>query len=151
MSDIDKKASDLIRLRQRFLDLQKLDALNPEAFGTFQQSFMEVFQEAEKRKQSCQSQANTLRRQADAADTQANAFSTISSILYNIVDGHIGIEQRRVAEDQSRAAQEYGTAPAMSASGAIYDEEAPSDVPTKEGAKKGAVKKRGRPKGSKNK
>jgi len=156
------KLSDLVRLRQRFLDLQKLGSLTPETFGLFQQSFLEVYHEAERRKQSCQGRANDLRRQAAAADAEANAFSVMSSILYNIVDGHIGMEKRRLAEEQYRQAQEDGTAPTTSASGATYgngDEEPsaepepppPAEPEVEDPPKNPAKKKPGRPKGSKNK
>lgn len=166
-----QKVTELVRLRQRFLDLQKLGALSPETFGMFQQSFMEVYQEAERRRQSCLHQVTTLEKQIAQARAEASAFSVMSSILYSIVDGHIGIETRRIREAESRAAQEAGEAPVQSASGATYDDddapppakegfdEPPVEAPpastkakaTGKGKGKAAKNKVGRPKGSKNK
>lgn len=149
----DKKVSELVRLRQRFLDLQKLGALSPETFGTFQQSFMEVFQAAERQRQTCMAQAEDYRRKASAAESQAHAFSTISSILYSIVDGHIGIEQKRLREEQEQKMREDGSLPKTSASGASYEDDPPAPAveppPAPEPPK--PAPKRGRPKGSKNK
>lgn len=127
----DKKATELIRLRQRFLDLQKLGALTPESFGMFQQSFMEVYQEAEKRRQACLAQADELRRKASAAESQSHAYSTISSILYSIVDGHIGIEQKRLVEEQAREDQTDGGKRKVSASGGVYEEGDEEEKPQK--------------------
>ena len=133
--DPDKRNTSLIRLRQRLLDLQKMGGLEPAEFGTFQQTLMQIYQESERRRQSCMGQAESLKRQAAGAESQAHAFSAISSILYNIVDGQIGIEQKRLNEEKERQMREDGELPTHSASGASYEDEG-------EGEEKTATKKK---------
>jgi hypothetical protein len=96
-------AADLLRLRQRLLDLQHTQRLAPEAFGLYQQTILQIHQEAERRKQTCFAQAETLRAQASAAEAQGHAFSSIASILYAIVHGYIQIEEKRLNEEAERA------------------------------------------------
>jgi hypothetical protein len=94
---------DLIRLRTRLLDLQKTGLLNPDNFGTYQQTILQIWQESERRRASCLQQAATLRQQAAAAEAQSHAFSVIGSIIYSVVNGYIELEERRAREEQERA------------------------------------------------
>jgi len=116
------ETDDLIRLRTKLLEFQKQGALSsPEAFGTYQQSILQVFQEAERRKHTCMAQAASFRQQAAAAEAQAHAFSTVGSILYSIVDGYVSAEHKRLAEEAERKKEAEGTLPAVSASGEVYE------------------------------
>lgn len=102
MEDQDQYQKDLIRLRQRLLDLQGTQRLSTEAYGLYQQTILQIHQEAERRKQTCFQQAATLRAQASAAESQGHAFSSIASIIYAVVNGYIEVEEKRLREDQER-------------------------------------------------
>jgi hypothetical protein len=101
--------NDLLRLRQRLLDLQRTQRLDTEAFGLYQQTVLQIQQEAERRKLTCFQQAETLRAQASSVEAQGHAFSSISSILYSVVNGYIEIEEKRLREDQERAKERAET------------------------------------------
>ena len=103
-----KLQQDLIRLRQKMVDLQKLDYMTPESFGTYQQTILQIWQEADRRRQTCITQAETLRRQAAAAEAQAGAFSVMSSIMYNVVNGFVEAGEKRIREEAERAAESSG-------------------------------------------
>ena len=95
-------AETLLKLRQRMLDLQKLGMLTPESFGMYQQTVLQIWQEAERRRQTCMAQAENFREQARAAEAQAHAFSAMASIMYAVVNGYIQLEEKRVAEEAER-------------------------------------------------
>jgi len=94
--------NDLIRLRTRLLDLQRSQKLNPESFALYQQTILQLHQETESRKQSCFSQAQTLRTQAAAIESQGHAFSSMASILFSVVNGYVLLEEKRIAEEIER-------------------------------------------------
>jgi hypothetical protein len=96
--DNTKTQQDLVRLRKRILDLQKLDYMTPESFGTYQQTLLQIWQEAEQRRQTCLAQATTLRLQIAEAEAQAHAFSAVGSIIFSVVNGFVEIEEKRMAE-----------------------------------------------------
>jgi len=95
-------AEVLMQLRQKLAEFQQLGIITPESFGTYQQTVLQVWQEAERRRVSCLTQAESLRAQAQAAEYQASAFGTIASILYAVINGHVEAEQRRIRELQER-------------------------------------------------
>lgn len=84
-------------------DLLNLGYLSPEAAGTYEQTVLQTCQEADRRKQSLRQKAETLRLQAAAADAEAAAYTTMHSILYNIVNGFVEAGQKRQAEEAERA------------------------------------------------
>ena len=129
----------LVRLRTRLLDLQKAGAFNPEFFGTYQQTILQVYNEAERKKQACLQQAESLKRQAAAVEAQAHAFGTFGSILFSVVNGYVELEQKRLREEHEAHLAAEGQLPAQSASGAAYEESEPK-------APKGTAKKRRRKK-----
>lgn len=102
--------NDLLQLRKRLLDLQRSQSLTPEAFGLYQQTILQLHQEADKRKQSCMQQAQTLRAQAAAVESQGHAFSSMASILFSVVNGYILLEEKRAAEEQAREQERKETA-----------------------------------------
>jgi len=100
-----KAQQDLLRLRQRLLEFQKIGYMTPESFGTYEQTLLQIWQEAEQRRQTCLSQANTLRMQAAAAEAQAHAFSAMSSVMFAVINGFIEIEEKRIREEAEREAE----------------------------------------------
>lgn len=119
---MSNETDDLIRLRTRLIDLQRTGALNPESFGMYQQTLLQIYQEAERRKQTCQSQAQAYKQQAAAAEAQSHAFATIGSILYSVVNGYVDIQEKRAIEDEERKMAEDGSLPKVSASGEEYEQ-----------------------------
>ena len=87
------------------MDLKGLGYMTPESAGTYEQTILLTWQEADRRRQTLLSQAETLRRQAAAADAQAGAFGTVASILYNIVNGFVEAGQKRLREEAERKAE----------------------------------------------
>lgn len=96
---------ELLRLRKRVNDLKSLGYMTPESAGTYEQTILLTWQEADRRRQTLLSQAETLRRQAAAAEAQAGAFSAMASILYNIVNGFVEAGQKRLREEAERNAE----------------------------------------------
>lgn len=100
-----KPQEEALKLRKRLLDFQRLGAMNPESFATYQQTILQLWQEAERRRQACLTQSETFKRQAAAAESQAHAFSAMSSILYSVVNGYVEIEEKRLREIAERQAE----------------------------------------------
>lgn len=100
---MDTTQEDLLRLRRRVKDLLNLGYLSPEAAGTYEQTILLTWQEADRRRVALRQKAETLRLQAAAADAEAGAYTTISSILYNVVNGFVEAGQKRAAEEVERA------------------------------------------------
>lgn len=102
----------LLRLRKRILDLQGLGYMTPESFGTYQQTVLQIWQEADRRRQTCLSQGETLRRQAAAADAQAGAFAAMCSIMFNVVNGFVEAGEKSLREELERKAEKEAEAKA---------------------------------------
>lgn len=103
--DEAKTQEELLKLRKRLLDFQRLGVMDPEAFMTYQQTILQLWQEAERRRQACMAQVEGLKRQAAAAESQAHAFSSMSSIFYAVVNGYVEIEEKRFREEAERQAE----------------------------------------------
>lgn len=86
---------EMLRLRRRLGDLMRLGAATPE---TFQQAFLQVWQESERQRQQCMTAAEEHLRQYHQFVAQAHAFSMFSSIAYSVINGYVTIEERRAAE-----------------------------------------------------
>jgi hypothetical protein len=125
---------EIVRLRKRVNDLLRLGAATPE---TFAQTLMQIWQEGERRRQSCMSEAEDHLRKYHAMVAQAHGFAAQSSILYSVINGYATIEERRVLE-LAEQAKEKAEHPVEEVSAPIT-EEADSDATE-------TVKKRGRPK-----
>ena len=98
-------AEEIVRLRRRVKDLLELGYMTEGAAGTYEQTILQVWQEADRGRLNCLQQAETLKRQAAAAEAQAGAFTMMSSILYNVVNGFVEAGNRRLREDQEREAE----------------------------------------------
>lgn len=109
----------LAEIRLKLLELQKGGAFTPDSFGTYEQTVLQLHQECERRKQSLLAHANTLSEQIKAAQAQAAAFTVVASLLYNVVNGFVEAEKRRLHEETARAAGVTGKP--VSASGMPYE------------------------------
>lgn len=104
MDNSDVKAQEsLVKLRQKVSDLQRISPMDPSAFGTYQQTVLQIWKESESRRQTCLAQARDHMKKAEAAQAQAGAFSVMSSIMYSVVNGFVQAEEKRVREEQERA------------------------------------------------
>lgn len=120
---------DLVRLRTKILELHQMGALHPQSFGTYQQTLLQVYNEANRQRISCRNRANEFRKQADGLDQQANAYSMMGSILFNVVNGYVEIEQKRLREEHERELEEKGELPTHSASGEKYGNDDETEKP----------------------
>jgi hypothetical protein len=80
---------DILKLRKRVAD-----AVSHSVFGTDSKDIIEalliqVMNDAERNRQQCVSQAENLRKQASTLDGQAGAFASMSSIIYNVINGFV--------------------------------------------------------------
>jgi hypothetical protein len=99
---------EAIKLRQRLNDLFRLGAATPE---TLQQAFMQVWQETERRRQSCLSEADDHLRKYQALLAQSGAFSAIGSIAYAVINGYVQLEEKRLQEKIERDKERLGAPP----------------------------------------
>jgi len=106
---------DILRMRKAIQELAVLGVLTPETVGTYEQTILQIWKEAERRRVSLQQQAEVLRKQAAAADAQAGAFSAMASIMFSVVHGFVEVSQKRALEDAERArdAAERGELPVV--------------------------------------
>jgi hypothetical protein len=59
--------------------------------------------EAERNRQNCLTNAENLRKQAATFEGQAGAFASVSSIVFNVINGFVAVAER---DEEERAAQE---------------------------------------------
>jgi hypothetical protein len=64
-----------------------------------------MMNDAEKNRQNCLTTAENLKKQAAIAEGQAQAFSSMSSIIYNVINALI-LQNERNKIDEDRRAQE---------------------------------------------
>lgn len=93
---------EALKLRKRLTDLFRLGAATPE---TLQQAFMQVWQETERRRQTCLSEAEDHLRKYHALLAQSHAFTSIASIAYAVINGYVQLEEKRVQEMADREAE----------------------------------------------
>ena len=102
-------AEDIIRLRQRVGDAVKKGLVSYDK-DFFEASLIQIMNDAEKNRQNCVNQAENLRKQASLFDGQAGAFASVSSIVYNVLNGFVSAVERdeaaRAAEEQEKLERE---------------------------------------------
>lgn len=99
---------ELSRLRKRMSDLLRLNAATPE---TYLQTVMQLFQEGERRRQACLTEAEDHLRKHHALVAQAHGFSSMTSVLYSIINGFATLEEKRLQEMADRAKEQSENAP----------------------------------------
>jgi hypothetical protein len=122
---------ELVKLRRRVAEMLKLGAATPE---TYLQTIMQLFQEAERRRQICMGEAEDCLRKHQALVAQAHGFSSMSSILYNIVNGYVTLEEKRILEtaerEKEQAEKEAAANGADTSNGhSTHEAESASDTP----------------------
>lgn len=117
---------EAFKLRKRLGDLMRLGAATPE---TFQQAFLQVWQEAERQRQQCMTAAEDHLRQYHQLIAQAHAFSMYSSISYSVINGYVTIEERRAVELAERAKEKAAAEAEANGTAQEGVESAPSSSP----------------------
>jgi len=102
---------DIVKLRKRVADAVSKGVVNSDGKDFFEATLIQIMNDAEKNRQNCVQQAENLRRQAAIMDGQAGAFASVSSIVYNVLNGFVVVaekdeEERRLAEEEKRQAEE---------------------------------------------
>lgn len=98
-------ADDLVKLRKRLTDAISVGLVDPSHKDFFEASLIQIMNDAEKNKQNCLTTAENLKRQAAVAEGQAQAFSSMSSIIYNVINALI-VQTERNKLDEARRFQE---------------------------------------------
>jgi len=92
-------AEDILKLRQRMKDAVAKGLVNPDGKDFFEATLLQVMNDAERNRQNCVSQAENLRRQAATMDGQAGAFASVTSIVYNVLNGFVNATEKAEAEE----------------------------------------------------
>lgn len=91
-------AEDLLKLRRRVADAVSKGVVGEEGKDFFEATLIQIMNDAERNRQNCVTSAENLRRQAATMDGQANGFSSVSSIIYNVINGFVDAADRDEAE-----------------------------------------------------
>ena len=101
---------DILKLRKRVQDAVVKGVVQADGREFLEASFIQIMNDAEKNRQNCMAQAENLRRQASILDGQAGAFGSVSSIVYNVLNGFVNAaereEQERLRREEEKAAEE---------------------------------------------
>lgn len=101
---------DILKLRQRVQDAIKKGVVAQDGKEIFEATLVQIMNDAERNRQNCVTQAENLRRQASVFDGQAGAFASVSSIIYNVLNGFVTAaerdEEERKRQEEQRLLQE---------------------------------------------
>ncbi len=95
-------AEDILKLRKRVQDAVSKGVVKADGKDILEATMIQVMNDAERNRQNCVAQADNLRKQAAQFDGQAGAFASVSSIVYNVLNGFVMAAEKDEAE---RAAQ----------------------------------------------
>jgi hypothetical protein len=96
---------DILKLRQRVQDAIRSGVVAQDGKEIFEATLIQIMNDAERNRQNCVTQAENLRRQASVFDGQAGAFASVSSIIYNVLNGFVTLAEKD-EEDRKRAEEE---------------------------------------------
>jgi hypothetical protein len=97
---------DIIKLRKRISDAVSAGLFDPATKDTVEVLLLQIMNDAEKNRQQCVSQAENLRRQASLLDGQAGGFSSLSSIVYNVLNGLVQASEKAAREMTEKEGEE---------------------------------------------
>ena len=102
-------AEDIAKLRLRVSDAVAKGLTVKDGKEFLESTLIQIMNEAERNRQNCMNNAETLRKQAAAFEGQAGAFASVSSIVFNVINGYVTLaeqeEQARLAEVEEEKAQ----------------------------------------------
>lgn len=91
-------AEEILKLRQRVNEAFKNGSLDGSQ-ETLEAVLIQIMNDAERNRQNAVTQAENFRKQASAVDGQAAAFSSVVSIVYNVINGFVRIAERSREEE----------------------------------------------------
>jgi hypothetical protein len=133
-------AEDIIKLRTRFAEAISSGVLEGSK-ETLEAMLIQIMNDAEKNRQNCVTQADNFRKQISTLDGQAAAFASVTSIIYNVLNGFIKLGER-TKEEEERIKKEQEEALAEAA---VITTEAPAEE-SQEAEEPAKAKKPGRTK-----
>lgn len=98
-------AEDILKLRKRVQDAVSKGVVTDDGRDFLEASLIQIMNDAERNRQNCLTQAENLRKQAATFDGQAGAFASVSSIVYNVINGFVIVAERDEAERAAEAAE----------------------------------------------
>jgi CHASE3 domain sensor protein len=98
-------AEDILKLRKRVQDAVSKGVVTDDGKDFLEASLIQIMNDAERNRQNCLTQADNLRRQAAQFDGQAGAFASVSSIVYNVINGFVIVAERDEEERAAEAAE----------------------------------------------
>ena len=131
---------DIIKLRQRVQDAIKKGVVSQDGKEIFEATLIQIMNDAERNRQNCLTQAENLRRQASVFDGQAGAFASVSSIVYNVLNGFVTAAEREEAERQRLEEERLANAEDLQKAAEI--EQAQSSEPVADEPKKKSSRKK---------
>lgn len=103
-------AEELFKLRKRMVDAAASGLVDENSKNIVEALLIQIMNDGEKSRQACMTQAEGLRKQASTLEGQAAAFSSVTSIVYNVLNGFIRSaetsqeEEKRVEEENKEKA-----------------------------------------------
>lgn len=97
-------ADELIKLRARVADVVRLGIVTGDA-DIYQATLISIWNDAERNRQLRVQEAQKLREQVVAAEAKAQAFASMSTIIYQVLDGYIKAAERAAEEVREQAAE----------------------------------------------
>lgn len=104
-------AEDIVKLRKRVQDAVAKGIVSQDGKNFLEATLIQIMNDAERNRQNCLTQAENLRRQASTFEGQAGAFTSVSSIVYNVLNGFVIAAERDEAERAAQEAEKAETAP----------------------------------------
>jgi len=95
---------DILKLRLRFAEAVNSGALDGSK-ETLETLLIQIMNDAERNRQNCVTQSDNLRKQMATLDGQAAAFASVTSIVYNVLNGFIKVAER-AKEEENRLKEE---------------------------------------------
>lgn len=96
-------AEDILKLRKRVSDAAIKGVVSSDGKDFLEATLIQIMNEAEKNRQNCLTNAENLRKQASTFEGQAGAFASVSSIVFNVINGFVMVAER---DEEERKAQE---------------------------------------------
>lgn len=92
----------LTNLRKRVLDAVKFGALDESSRPIFEQVLIQIMNEAERQRQKCDVLNDEYKRKAAQAESQSSAYSSLSSIVYAVLNGFVSAAEKSFLVEQAQ-------------------------------------------------
>jgi erythromycin esterase-like protein len=98
-------SEDILKLRKRVLDAVGAGIIDNNLKEFYEATLLQILNETERQRQTCATQAENLRKQAEKADGQAAAFASMGAIIYSVLHSYISQHERALREEAARAVE----------------------------------------------